>query len=127
VGASRSLSLTAVPIEIRDWGEAFAVVYSLSDARTHLLPAAGAELLRWMAAAPAGVERDEIIASWAAAEEPDGEAGAPGAQRPAGPPEDLPTDPHDAALLAQRVDELIDRLLGAGLLRAVAGPGNGQP
>jgi hypothetical protein len=106
--------LVVAPMVIRDWGEANAVVYALDDARTHLLPAAGAELLRWLAAAPEGAERDEIIAAWSATD--------------GGGPDGEPADAAlDAALLAQRVDELIDRLLGAGLLRAVAGSGDGQP
>ncbi len=102
--------LVVAPMVIRDWGEANAVVYAPDDARTHLLPAAGAELLRWLAAAPEGAERDEIIAAWSATDGggPDGESA-------------------DAALLAQRVDELIDRLLGAGLLRSAAGAHQARP
>ena len=60
--ALQRAALVAVPVAIRDWGEAFAVAYALDDARTHLVPAAGADLLGWLAATPAGLGRDEIVA-----------------------------------------------------------------
>ena len=105
--ALQRAAVVAVPAAIRDWGEAFAVAYALDDARTHLVPAAGADLLGWLSATPAGLSRDEIVAAWAAAEG-------------ATPADAEPTDAPDAESMAQRVDELIDRLLAAGLLRVAA-------